>query len=70
MALVMGISSAQAILLKVRDDCMDSSGVYAIRIHLLSKCKKAADELGSLFYKRLLKTIIIKWDREDTPPAL
>jgi hypothetical protein len=37
-------------------------------VHLLSKCEKVAGELGSLFYKQLLKTIIIKRDREDTPP--
>jgi hypothetical protein len=49
MAFVIGTPRAQAILLNVQDDFIVSSGVYAIRIHLLSKCEKAADELDSPF---------------------
>jgi hypothetical protein len=57
MAFVMGIPSAQEILRNVQDDLNESSGVYAILIHLLSFIyphglpKKAEGGVGAIFFE-------------------
>jgi len=50
MALVIGISSAQASLRNVHEDFIDSSGVYAIvEFTSFQNAKRAADEFDSPF---------------------